>query len=371
MRIETMIYLYGAICVSMIGFNMVYTLLLRGSQPRLERRTRQFDRAISAQLARLGRGQGVDVGHVKRLRRRLRRVKNLVAFELALRPRFEAEEREPYLQDYLRVLQPVALYLAMVYRRRESMQTAYYSYFLSRYMLRRHLPIQSLQQVLLEYMERDNLYCRVNALQALCAFGSVEHILTALRIQDDGGVLLHEKILTETLLCFTGEHQKLIDRLWQQLDDFSPHTQLAILNYIRFRSGRYAGQMLALMTDEGRDKEVRLAAIRYFGRYPEPAAQAPLLALAGDRDPARWEYATVSLSSLARYSGAQVLDTLKQALHSANWYVRSAAAASLEAHQVTYEDLVDIVTGSDRYAREIITYRLEARRMKRGGDGPA
>ena len=79
----------------------------------------------------------------------------------------------------------------------------------------------------------------------------------------------------------------------------------------------------------------------------------------------KWEYTTVSVSALAGYSGERVIDALKNALHSANWYVRYAAAVSLEALQVTYDDLIDIMNGNDRYAREMITYRLESRRMQK------
>lgn len=364
MRIELMLYFYGAVCISMILFNVVYALLLRSSQPRLEKRVRRLTQAVQAQLARLEEGQTVDPAHLTRLRRKLRRVKNLNALDLALRPQMG---EDPRLEAYLTQLQPTLLYLAVVYRKRETIQAAYFSYFLSRYMLHKHLPIQSLQEVLLGYMEKENLYCQVNTLQALCAFGSAEHIVTALEIQDRGGRFLHEKILTESLLSFTGDHDQLIGLLWKRMAVFSPHTQLALFNYIRFRSGNYTRQMLDIMEDQTWDKEIRLSAIRYFGRYPYEPALESLLAFAGDDSPDHWEYATVSASSLANYRGERVIRVLKRALHSSNWYVRYAAAASLEAHHMNYEDLLDVVSGSDRYAREMMAYQMESHRMQEAG----
>ena len=47
--------------------------------------------------------------------------------------------------------------------------------------------------------------------------------------------------------------------------------------------------------------------------------------------------------------------------------MRYAAAASLESQQVDYEDLIDLTMGSDRYAREMIMYRLETHRLDREG----
>lgn len=364
MRIELMLYFYGAVCISMIIFNVVYALLLRGRQPRMENRVRRLTQAVQVQLARLEMGQSVAPRHLTRLRLKLRRVKNLNALDLALRPLMG---QAPCLEAYLAQLQPTFLYLAVIYRKRENIQAAYFSYFLSRYMLQRHLPIQSLQEILLEYMEKDNLYCQVNTLQALCAFGNPSHIVAALELQDQGSVFLHEKILTETLLSFTGDHGALIDLLWKRMSVFSPHTQLALFNYIRFRSGKHTREMLDVMEDQTWNKEIRLSAIRYLGRYPYQPALESLLAFAGDDAPDRWEYATVSASSLANYQGEQVIRVLKKALHSSNWYVRYAAAASLEAHHMNYEDLLDIVSGNDRYAREMMAYQMESNKMQKAG----
>ena len=257
--------------------------------------------------------------------------------------------------------------MEVIYQRRDAVSAAYFSYVLSRYMAPRHLSIHSVQGVLLDYMRKENLYCRVNALQALCRFGSAENILTALQILDQGSVFVHEKILTEGLLTFTGDHDELIRMLWGQLDGFSQHTQLAISNYIRFRSGAYTAEMFAVLQDESRGKELRLSAIRYFGRYYYRPAQDTLLDLARQKDPELWEYTTVSVSALARYPGEATVAALKEALHSSNWYVRYDAAVSLQALHVDYMDLMDVITGNDRYAREMMVYRMESDRMQKAG----
>ena len=364
MGIEYMLYFYGAVCLSMIMFNVAYAVFLRRSEPRMKRRTQALSLLTDRQLKRLELGKPVEERYLRYLQRKLRHVKNLIAFDHVLRA-LSSRYSVPGVQSYFAQLQPCILSLSLVYRKRENTQAAYFTYFLSRYMIHKHMPLQSLQEVLLEYMAKDNLYCQVNALQALYTFGSAEYILNALKIQDRGSVFLHEKILTEGLLSFTGDHDCLIELLWQELHSFSPRTQLAILNYIRFRTGSYAEEMFALMEDSKQDKEVRLAAIRYFGRYHYQPALEPLLAFAQNEDPVQWEYATVSVFSLSRYEGHQVIEALKKALHSSNWYVRYAAAVSLESQHVNYEDLIDIVAGNDRYAREMMTYRLESRRLQK------
>lgn len=366
MGVEYILYFYGIVCCSMIVFNVAYAIVLRGNDSRMERRICTLREAAERQLERLERGETLDERYLRKLRRKLCRVRNLIAFERVLRV-LDQNGDTPAFHTYRTQLQPCFLYLAFVYRKRETTQAAYFSYFLSRYMEQDHMPIQTMQEVLLSYIGRDNLYCRVNGLQALYTFGSVDHILTALSLQDQGSVFLHEKILTEGLLSFTGDHQELIARLWERLDTFTFRTQLAILNYIRFCSGAYGTEMFVIMQDPKTNKELRLSAIRYFGRYSYAAALESLLAFVQDDDPEHWEYATVSASALARYSGQRVIDALKGALHSSNWYVRAAASNSLEVLGVNYEDMIDIVAGNDRYAREMMNYRLEARRMQHTG----
>lgn len=365
MGIEYMLYFYGAVCCSMIVFNVVYALILRGSEPRLEKRIQNLTAIVSRQLEHLERGEPIESGHLERLWRKLRHTKNLIAFDRVLRAL--SQEESPSFQAYLSELQPCLLYLAFVYRKRENTQAAYYSYFLSRYIRKRHLPVQTMQEILLDYVAKNNLYCRVNALQALYTFGSTDYILEALKLQDQGTVFVHEKILTEGLLTFTGDHDQLISRLWRERKTFSVHTQLAILNYIRFRTDGYVREMFSVMQDPEEDKELRLAAIRYFGRYHYQPALEPLLRFAGDEAPDHWEYATVGVSSLAHYPDPRAIEVLKQALHSSNWYIRYAAAVSLESLDINYEDLMDIVAGEDRYAREMMTYRMESRRMQKAG----
>lgn len=365
MGVEVMVYVYGAICLSMIFFNIVYNLSLRRRPLHLEKRCRRIGARMAKPMEAVGNGQPVGDAHLQFLEAKLRRVKNLIAFDRVLQ--ILADEKQKALPDYLRQIYPVVLHLAVLYQKRDNMQAAYFSYFLSRYVLQRQTPMDSVQQIMLDYIRIDNLYCRVNALQALYAFGSVESVVKALQIQDKGGVFLHEKILTEGLLSFAGDHNRLIERLWRGLGAFSAHTQLAVLNYVRFQSGAYTEQMFAILTDAAREKELRLAAVRYFGRYRYDRALQPLLTFAAERDPAQWEYAAVSVSALAQYPGDRVVDVLKTALHSANWHVRYNAAVSLEAHRISYGSLVDIVAGNDRYAREMMMYRLESRKLQETG----
>ncbi len=373
MRSEVLLLGYGAVCLCMMVFNVVYYFTLKNRDRRMEKKNGRLGARVEGQLERLRRGREVEYRHLSYLRRTLSRINNLIVFDrmMAQQRGEESGEFSPELKEYYRVIQPVILYLAMVYREREDMQAAYFAWFLAKHKLNRHMELDSVQEILVEYMNQESLYCRVNAFQALCCLGSPRCVSRAVAALDRNQKFFHNKLLTDSLLAFTGSHKQLTALLLEQFGYYSDQTKLAVLNYIRFRSGDYCEWMLGIMNDPEEDKELRLSAIRYFGRYVYEPARPVLLAFAKDRRALNWEYVAVSATALAAYPGEDATDALVGAIYSSNWYVRSNAAASLTARGLEYDDLVSVVGGSDRYVREMLLYQLEFKRGKEERSGIA
>ena len=362
MGAEVLLYGYGLVCISMLVFNLLYMVHLHTDDRRRVHRTDWFRRQAASQLETIRSGGQASARHLQMLRRRLARVSHLLAFDRLLD---ELDGRDPAVRQYIQQFEPVCLDLARAYLRRENTQAAYFCHFLYRHQLQRFMPVEQIQQLLLSYLQKDSLYCRVNALKALCTFGNPSVVTDALlRLQNRDEGQIREKLVTETLCSYTGDSDALIAQLLQSFDRFSLHVQRAILDYIRFTSGNYCDQMLALLQDDSRNKELHFPAIRYLGRYPYEPARALLLCLARDDDPVRWEYEAVSAAALAGYTGQDVQEALVQALQSPNWYVRYNASASLERQGLSYKSLLGRLRADDRYAREMLTYRLEQRRLE-------
>ena len=361
MKSELFLYGYCLVCLAILLFNIVYGVVMKQKDQNMEQRVFYFSRLIMQHLEKIRGGEKVQAEHLRFLEKKLARVNQLIAFERA----FSAYAKDdPAMEAYHQQMQSVILHLACIYQNRENMQAAYFAYFVSQYRPKREPAMQELEEILIGYMRKDSLYCRVNALQALYVFAGEETIVRAITLLDRENGLPHEKILTDGLLQFEGDHAKLVQLLWQRMERFSGKTQLSILNYIRFKSGDYCPQMLAIMQNAQEDKELRLSAIRYFGRYFYAPAKEALLAFASDRDPLNWEYAAIAVSSLGRYDGEDVLEALVGAAHSSNWYIRQNAAASLEAHHLEYSELMEVLGGRDRYAREMMMYRMELQRLR-------
>lgn len=358
---EVILYGYGLVCLSMLVFNIVYSIYLRSDDRRDARRRKKLERLIAPQFARLQAGEPLDPKHLNRLLKRVKRVRYLLALDHLL----DERQGDPVCQEYLKQIQPVFLHLADIYCRREDTQAAYCCSFLVRY-VRREEDESALQTIVSACLERRSLYCRLNALSALCAFGDAGSILEALirlQQQSDNAPPLHQKVIVETLLTYKGDRQALMQLLLRNLSRLILPFQRAVLDFIRFGNGDFKQEMLAILQDDGQDKELRLSVVRYFGRFPYEPARPELIRFATDLDPTHWEYAAISASSLARYDGEEVTAALSQAMHSANWHVRYNAARSLSARGFRYEDLQGKAGGTDRYAREMLTYRLETMRQ--------
>lgn len=357
--VEVLIYAYIFICLSMILFNVACIYLFRRRDKRQNTLCGQYETMLCGWLAD-GMPQGAALA---RLCRRLAGAQHLAAFEEAL-----AWLVREHPQGATRLLaDSLPLWEGLMARclRGEEMKAAYLAFVLAKYRVCAGRPCGALQEGLFALLGRKNLYCRENALRALYASGDADAVARGLRALSRTGLFHHNKLVTDGLLTFTGSHGALAQLLWAQMGELNVELQVAVLNYLRLSTGSYGPQMLALLQDEARDDEVRYCAIRYLGRYADTAPQGAagaLRALLADPDPLRWNYAAIAAAALARYPGPATVAVLKQALHSANWYVRFNASQSLNDLQVPYLELVDILNGSDRYAREMMLYRLEERR---------
>ncbi len=358
---EILIYGYGLVCLSMLAFNIIYSVWLRSGPRRGARRVDRVAAAAGPGLAALESGSAPDSAHLTRMEALLARVNNLLAFDEYLQS-LPAERAGAYLDGTA----PIFTRLAGTYLRREETQGAYFCHFIAKW--GRYLGRESRQlaAVISGFTHDRGLYSRVNALRAICALGEAEILMDTLLSMNQAaeeGIPIHEKIAVETLMAFNGDYEHLISLIWERFERFRPAAQRMLLDYIRFRSGGCRDEFLPILLDSRRDKELRLSAIRYFGRYPDERARAALLAFVSDPDQARWEYAAISASSLAAYPGDDTVDALSGAMHSPNWYVRYNSASSLERLGFSYEDLLGKAAFGDRYAREMLTYRLETRRL--------
>lgn len=362
MHVETLIYAYLAVCTAMILFNCVCIFVFHRRDRILKRRSARLEEEIADQIRLLQSGAPITGEHLRLLRKKLRRVGNLMAFDETLE---ELLNRSPdAARAYLAEIRSVFIWVAAENHYRGSMQLAYFAYVLGKYRILEGKTVPLATELLMKLLEEPSLYCRENALQAIYSTGDCGFVLRALRLVDRSGRFHHSKLLTDGLLTFSGDRQELARRLWDGFETFSVSMQSVILDYIRFGGIRMPDELLPLLADDGRDDELRFSCIRYFGRYPDARAYPLLLSFLEHPELRRWEYAAISATALAAYPGERTVLALKRAMSSASWYIRFNAAGSLEAFHLTYQDLGDVMDSGDRYAREILQYRLDVQQAQ-------
>ena len=357
MKIEIMIYVYMAICVSMIAFNIVYIFVLRGRNKNLDKNSSYFKEDISKQIENINDGGEVDKKHKKKLYFKLKRVSKLTAFDKALEE-LSVTDKDG-VQKYICQIYSVFLYLATKYSKSDKIKAAYFPYVVAKYEIINQKNLTLMLDLMLDMLRSDSVYCRENALSAIYSTKDCNAVVKALKIIDTNKSFHHPKLICDGLAEFGGDKNVLADSLLFCFDDFSVTMQLNILNFLRFGGIRKDGKMLEILKDETADNELRYSAIRYFEKFYNEDAKETLQAFAEGNKDLPWQYQAIASSALKTYQDQKTNKILKNNLSSSNWYVRLNSAKSCEALGFTYGELIDIFDGDDRYAREIIRYRLD------------
>lgn len=354
-----MIYVYLVICVGMIMFNIVSAVLSRSREKSIMKVSCGLENRMLEELRHCEESGEVREEHKAYLSKKLRNIGNMRAFDIALER--EYSKNPELIKKYLHDLSGVFVSLAVGYSRKDAIEAAYFPYIIKKYKILKGRPIAALLDTMYLLLHEPSIYCRENAMQTIYTVGDPECVIKALRIVDGLPSFYHNKLLTDGLLNFEGNTENLSEALWENFEGFSLHMQIILLNYFRFSSGGHGEKILKLMTDESRDDEIRFACIRYFGKYRFDRAYEYLLRYADYKNDARWEYSAIASSALCIYPCDQTVEVLKSNLYNRNWYIRFNASQSLERLGLTYLDLIDIIEGKDRFASEILRYRLNVR----------
>ena len=359
MKIELMIYVYIAICVSMIVYNIIYVFVLRHREVSLNSNSEKFEKIILDEIGRIKNGEGISSKHIRLLRRKLDGTAGITAFDKALERVFEMTPE--YAEKYIVGIFCVFEFLTERYMTKDTIKIAYFPYILHKYKILKYDVDGHLTELLFELLRSVNVYCRENTLRALYSMENTEITINALRIIDKNLSFHHPKLICDGLVLYNGDKQALKDRFFSEFGAFSVQMRVNVLNYFRFGDVRCDEEMLSILADEKEDNEIRYSAIRYFEKYPNENAKHALQAIAENLEGRTWEYQAIATSALKSYPDDVTFRILVKNLSSSNWHVRQNSAISCEKLGYTYHDLISVFDGDDRYAREIMRYRLDRR----------
>lgn len=356
MKIEILIYSYLAICASMIVFNIACIFIFKRNEIKLAHDSEKFEKIIQSQILA---GQ-VDDEHRKYIVQKLRNEKYLMAFDKTIETLYI--EQPEAIKAYFKQLTLAFVELTKFYSSKDEIKATYFPYVINKYRLFYGENIKTVNDAMFSLLRSKSVYCRENALYALYSMGNAEIIIKALRIIDSEESQHNPKLITDGLLSFEGKKDELDELLWKNFDKFSIPMKVVILDYFRFSGAYYPEKFLEFFKGKY-DSEIQYSAIRYFGKYPYQPAYEYLYKYVKGED-MTWEYPAIAALSLASYQSLETVELLKSKLSDKNWYVRYNSSQALENMGLGYDDLKDIIDGPDKFASDIVKYRLDQKNMR-------
>lgn len=339
-NIESVLSIYMILCGCMILFNLVFL-----GYDRLEINKRRYK---SRKLEYLIKKENLSDKELQYIIHKLKN-KNYLMY---------------YYEDIQKMNQlPYILSrLAGIYEKYDDIDKAYLAYILSLQRIETQLIISFLMICIVG----KSVYCREKALQALYIIGNEEHIISAYKLLTRNDCTHHNKLLSDGLITSNVNAMVLSELLWKSFKEFNVDIKIAIINYFKMMNQDYSNQFYEVLTDDNQHKEVRLALIRYFGKYKyEPAKQLMIHFLRNEREMS-WEYLVNAARELRNYPDEDTIESLKGALRNRNWHVRVNAAESLCNMEKLGVPIGNIDFVNNRYGEEILVYIRDKELMKVG-----
>ena len=120
MNVETLIFAYLAICVSMILFNIACIFVFEAKDRQLQKRSRKMEHAVEEQFYQVEKGEHVSNSHTDYLSWKLRKISHLMAFDETME---RLRQVNPDVTDtYLKEVCSVFIYLMESYSKKVNLR---------------------------------------------------------------------------------------------------------------------------------------------------------------------------------------------------------------------------------------------------------
>lgn len=344
-------YIYFFVCLLIMLFTVGYIMYQYYRRRTFKKRVKLFKQIIDKQLAVIHDHRPLAEKHRAYLNDKLKHINHLTAYHEALLSYQDHED----VTDYKRAVEPVMKQLAAYYEKRDDMEKAYFSYFVAKH-AGGVWQDEAIYRTLFHYLDEPNVYLRENVLKALYQQRNPAWIAKAYETLSHQQIDHHQKLIQDGLMRYPYDKQVLMEELFNKRHDFSESILLGVIGFITYETDDYQQQFADWLQEKKVPLEVELKLYRYFKKYPTEQVKPHLLAaLTAPQDEKR----IVAADVLAEYCCDDVIQALKTAVSDPNWFVRRNASRSLLQTDVTIDDLMDILTGPDRYARAMLKYYLE------------
>lgn len=243
---------------------------------------------------------------------------------------------------------------------------AYFAYILGKIPENEKKVLEKYSDLMFEFLTKDSVYMRENALKVLYHLGNSEKIVRAFECLSEQYIFHSVKLLTDGLMTYGGSSEELVRDLCNSMTKYKECYQTAIVNFISYQGISEYDDVLLMFLRATTYIDLKCSILRLIGRNVSEDNKRILIEyLRMDKEESNWETASVAARMLGNYVGDEgVIEVLSRAICSRNWYVRNNSAISLSQICTSPKDLTTIFEGGDSYAIQALTYALKKQEEK-------
>lgn len=354
-EIQNLIYIYMALCLAMMIFNLVYMIYNNSSTKNIQKRNKSIMKKIDMQITLLKSNCHVSARHKKYLEKKLLKVSNLYMLEETLKI-----YPKKYVEEYIEEVSSVITGLCKEYLKKNTLSKAYLAHFIANYEIGYKKDVVAVTNYLFNLLDSEDLYCIDNAMTALYKIGNLKDVKKAIKIIDKKESYQNIDMIVKGLLLYNGNPQVLAECLWEEFNTYSDKLKIAIIEYITIISDNdWNDEMLELLIISNVKKEVKMAVMNYFVKNQDERIREVLYKLVETTNIREADYLVIAIRALRNYPGEKTVAILKKMLQKNQWNVQVEASKTLKYLDVDYFQLADIYNGENQKARNILRYVIK------------
>jgi len=338
--------IYIVVCVALLLFDIGFLAIKNSKNKYLKSEDKAFYKLLKQESENYRTEGKFSENFEKDLPKQLSKTKHLITLHKLF-------EDEPDTQSFFR---QVLFSLIDTYRKHNDYEQAFYTYIISELDYSKEKVLPSFSCEFIDFLESKSLYTFSNAMDAFYAFGDDALLLQALDVVDRRNGFYHDKLLTDGLLSYKGDHNRLKQEFIQRFFRYGEQLQVCLLDYFRLYGSDVSELCLKLMKEEKAYDEVQYRAMRYFQKFPCDEAKEWFVNIL-ERDDVVWIKQMLAIQGLHKYDDAVVYDVVKNKLTSREWHVRNNAAEFFYKKGLSKEELMELLSFKDKYANESLLYQ--------------
>ena len=225
-----------------------------------------------------------------------------------------------------------------------------------------HLETDKGNAFALENLKDSSLYVRNSALRVIQNQTNIDVMEKALNIMNEAKNFFNLRYTLDVLDNFKGSQQELDHVLIKNVDKFNTLMRTVSLNHFintKNENSELKDKLIEYL-NSSTNPEIILLCARYFSRVYDGRAKDILYRHLSHED---WRVRSVSVTSIAKYSGEKIINKIKQTILDPNYFVRRGSALSL-IKLLDYKELFDMATQHEnKRVRDILTYSFETEKI--------